>query len=280
MLDKVKDFFTLKYSKMKVVKFEAELTGEDGQTYIIKGDLQIDTPIFIKSTDGTEIPCQSGEYTMTTGDTIVVKEGKISDIKTPTQVVDVPDQTKMKSIKLGGITAKDVTRPMWNCSIFFDGETLAVGSSVFYNIELDAPLSDGEYDGGEIGIIIVKDAKVSEIKKATDVLEQTEKNKDMKMEDVKQAAGLPAPEVKTEEKPTEPDYKKLYEDLDKRIKALEDLINGNVKQSELKFSHIDDILSKVSGGQPTIVKHEIVNDMKLSNHLQAEMDFLKNKNKK
>ena len=158
----LKPFFHTNMSKMKRFKAAvATLLAAFGNVSTDKGilawdgdeDLKAGDPVFIEDRDGNRETAPDGDYVTSDAKTIVVADGKVSEIRDPEAEVDSSGDFGSKSTDKGNL-------------IWEGEEDLAAGDEVFTEDEEGnrTPAADGEYRTEDGKIIVVVDGKVSEIR--------------------------------------------------------------------------------------------------------------------
>ncbi len=93
-MNKQEAILKIKETLKSLMKFEsevventfAEVLTQDGLKLSYDGEFTTDAPIFVVDEQGNRTPCEDNEYVLQNGQTIVVKSGKISEIKEETVV--------------------------------------------------------------------------------------------------------------------------------------------------------------------------------------------------
>lgn len=158
----LKPFFHTNMSKMTRFKAAlAKLFAAFGNVSTDKGvlawdgdeDLKAGDPVFIEDRDGNRETAPDGDYVTSDAKTIVVADGKVSEIRDPEAEVDSSGDFGSKSTDKG--------------TLLWEGEEdLAAGDEVFTEDEEGnrTPAADGEYRTEDGKVIVVVDGKVSEIR--------------------------------------------------------------------------------------------------------------------
>lgn len=116
-------------------------------------DLKAGDAVYIEDTDGNRETAPDGDYVTSDAKTIVVVDGKVSEIKDPEAEVDSSGDFGSKSTDKG--------------TLRWEGEEdLKAGDEVFTEDEEGnrTPAADGDYKTEDGKVIVVVDGKVSEIK--------------------------------------------------------------------------------------------------------------------
>ena len=123
-------------------------------------DLKVGDSVYIEDAEGNRTPAEDGDYKTDDNKTIVVADGKVSEIKDPETDVDPAEEEASEEQELASVATD-------KGDLLYDGE-LAVGTEVFV---ADAegnqtPAEDGDYVLEDGRTIKVADGKVSEIVEA------------------------------------------------------------------------------------------------------------------
>lgn len=150
----------------KIKRFKAALArllAEFGNVSTDKGvlawdgeeDLKAGDAVYIEDTDGNRETAPDGDYVTSDAKTIVVADGKVSEIKDPEAEVDSSTGDEF------GSKATDKGNLVWEGE-----EDLKAGDEVFTEDEEGnrTPAADGDYKTEDGKVIVVVDGKVSEIK--------------------------------------------------------------------------------------------------------------------
>lgn len=143
-------------------------------------DLKVGDQVYIEDAEGNRTPAEDGDYKTDDNKTIVVADGKVSEIKDPEVDVDAPEAAEEEVTEEA---AEDVAEePTKDFSIvatdkgdlLYDGE-LAVGTEVFVADEEGnrTPAEDGDYVLENGTTLKVAEGKVAEIVEAEPVAEET-----------------------------------------------------------------------------------------------------------
>ena len=116
-------------------------------------DLKAGDAVYIEDTDGNRETAPDGDYVTSDAKTIVVADGKVSEIRDPEAEVDSSGDFGSKVTDKGDL-------------IWEGEEDLAAGDEVFTEDEEGnrTPAADGEYRTEDGKVIVVVDGKVSEIR--------------------------------------------------------------------------------------------------------------------
>ena len=154
----------------KIKRFKAALArllAEFGNISTDKGvlawdgdeDLKAGDAVYIEDTDGNRETAPDGDYVTSDAKTIVVADGKVSEIKDPEAEV-APEEPAQKPEQKFGRIATD------NGELVWEGEgDLAEGAAVFVEGEEGlTPAPDGEYRTEDGKTIVVVEGRVAEIR--------------------------------------------------------------------------------------------------------------------
>ena len=130
-------------------------------------DLKVGDAVYIEDAEGNRTPAEDGDYKTDDNKTIVVADGKVSEIKDPETDVDPAGEEASEEQELASVATD-------KGDLLYDGD-LAVGTEVFV---ADAegnqtPAADGDYVLEDGRTIKVADGKVSEIVEAAPAEEET-----------------------------------------------------------------------------------------------------------
>lgn len=127
----------------------------DGDEDLKAGDL-----VYVEDAEGNRTPAEDGEYVTADAKTIVVAEGKVSEIRDPEAEV-APEETPAEPEEMGSVITD--TR-----ELFWEGDgDLKEGDAVFVEIDGERePAPDGEYKTEDGKVIVVVEGKVAEIRDA------------------------------------------------------------------------------------------------------------------
>ena len=130
-------------------------------------DLKVGDAVYIEDAEGNRTPAEDGDYKTDDNKTIVVADGKVSEIKDPETDVDPAGEEASEEQELASVATD-------KGDLLYDGD-LAVGTEVFV---ADAegnqtPAADGDYVLEDGRTIKVADGKVSEIVEAAPAEETT-----------------------------------------------------------------------------------------------------------
>ena len=119
-------------------------------------DLKAGDAVYIEDQDGERTPAPDGDYATSDAKTIVVVDGKVSEIKDPeAQVAPAPEEPQTEM----GRVSTDKGELLWE-----GDEDLAAGKEVYIEGEEGrVPAPDGEYATEDGKVIVVVEGKVSEI---------------------------------------------------------------------------------------------------------------------
>jgi len=122
-------------------------------------DLKAGDAVYIEDTDGNRETAPDGDYVTTDAKTIVVADGKVSEIKDPEAEV-APEEPAQEPEQTFGRIATD------NGELVWEGEgDLAEGAAVFVEGEEGlTPAPDGEYRTEDGKTIVVVEGRVAEIR--------------------------------------------------------------------------------------------------------------------
>ena len=159
----IKPILTTTMSKIKRFKAAlAKLLAAFGNVSTDKGvlawdgdeDLKAGDAVYIEDTDGNRETAPDGDYVTSDNKTIVVADGKVSEIKDPEAEVSTTEGEF-------GSKATDKGNLVWEGE-----EDLKAGDEVFTEDEEGnrTPAADGDYKTEDGKVIVVVDGKVSEIK--------------------------------------------------------------------------------------------------------------------
>ena len=135
-------------------------------------DLKVGDQVYIEDAEGNRTPAEDGDYKTDDNKTIVVADGKVSEIKDPEVDVEPTEgdegEQELASVK----TDKG--------DLLYDGE-LAVGTEVFVADEEgnQTAAPDGDYTLENGNVVKVAEGKVSEIVEAEPAEETTEQKKEV-----------------------------------------------------------------------------------------------------
>lgn len=143
-------------------------------------DLKVGDQVYIEDAEGNRTPAEDGDYKTDDNKTIVVADGKVSEIKDPEVDVDAPEAAEEEVTEEA---AEDVAEePTKDFSIvatdkgelLYEGE-LEVGAEVFVADEEGnrTPAEDGDYVLENGTTLKVAEGKVAEIVEAEPVAEET-----------------------------------------------------------------------------------------------------------
>ena len=122
-------------------------------------DLKVGDQVYIEDAEGNRTPAEDGDYVTDENKTIVVVDGKVSEIKDPeTDVEPTEDETATEEEQTLASVATD------KGELLYDGE-LAVGTEVFVADEEgnQTPAPDGDYTLENGNVVKVAEGKVTEI---------------------------------------------------------------------------------------------------------------------
>lgn len=128
-------------------------------------DLKVGDAVFIEDADGNRTPAEDGDYKTDDNKTIVVADGKVSEIKDPETDVE-PTEGETPAQMASVTTDKG--------DLSYEGE-LAVGTEV-YVVDADGnqtPAEDGDYVLEDGKTLKIADGKVSEIVEAEPAAKET-----------------------------------------------------------------------------------------------------------
>ena len=135
-------------------------------------DLKVGDQVYIEDAEGNRTPAEDGDYKTDDNKTIVVADGKVSEIKDPEVDVE-PTEGEEGEQELASVKTD-------KGDLLYDGE-LAVGTEVFVADEegnqTTAP--DGDYTLENGNVVKVAEGKVSEIVEAEPAEETTEQKKEV-----------------------------------------------------------------------------------------------------
>lgn len=160
-------FYQTTMSKMSKFKAAlAKLLAAFGNVSTDKGilawdgdeDLKAGDEVFIEDQDGNRTPAPDGEYVTSDAKTVVVADGRVSEIRDPEAEV-APTEEPAPEENFGRIATD-------NGELLWDGEDdLAAGAEVFVDRDGERiPAPDGEYRTEDGKTIVVVDGKVAEIR--------------------------------------------------------------------------------------------------------------------
>ena len=136
-------------------------------------DLKVGDAVYIEDVEGNRTPAEDGDYKTDDNKTIVVADGKVSEIKDSETDVDPAGEEASEEQELASVATD-------KGDLLYDGD-LAVGTEVFV---ADAegnqtPAADGDYVLEDGRTIKVADGKVSEIVEAAPAEETAEQKKEV-----------------------------------------------------------------------------------------------------
>ena len=123
-------------------------------------DLKAGDSVYIEDSEGERKPAEDGEYITEDGKTIVVVEGKVSEIRDPKAEV-APEVREEEAATVAQMIETDKGKLEWDN----EDEDLKEGDAVYITDEDGNrnPAPDGEYTTGDGKVITVSDGKVSSI---------------------------------------------------------------------------------------------------------------------
>lgn len=234
-------------------KFNSYKVAETGQELICDGELAVDEPIYMITSNG-QLPAANGEYELEDTTKIKVEDGKVQEIK-----YDMENTNKENFVEA---MLKDGT--------VLKSPTFDVGEEVYVvgTDGAETPAPDGEHEislkdteGKEVLIkIITKDGKITE-----------RENVELPSEEEKAEEDFMTPDLSTVDGMIDEDFKKTVMSV---LGEIKDAIGGIVKdQEEMKTKMAK--FSKEPAGEPVKQSKNLVNDQFASNRNDAFSKLLK-----
>lgn len=204
-----KDTFMSKFSRLKAALVKAlaafgNITTDKGiLAWDGDDDLKAGDSVYLEDAEGERTPAEDGNYKTEDNKTIVVVDGKVSEILNPEAEVAPSTDVEGASVDTDKGT------------LIYEGETLEVGSAVYMvnpdDPEGDAvPAEDGEYKTEDGKVIVVVDGKVESI---TEV--EAETDEEMEGEDDVDALKAENDALKAENDALKAEIAKLQEEIAK-----------------------------------------------------------------
>lgn len=135
-------------------------------------DLKVGDDVFIEDAEGSRTPAESGDYVTDEKKTIVVVDGKVSEIRDPEVDVEPTEETVEETVEEASEEQTFASVATDKGELFYEGE-LAEGTEVFLLDEEgnQVAATDGDYTLENGNVIKVAEGKIAEIAETAEVAE-------------------------------------------------------------------------------------------------------------